>query len=322
MTPAPGQLGQTRDPRALIPGDHTALRSYATALTTRGDGLSEIGAALKRIDMSEAWSGQAANAFTAKYIRYSPRWLNAGTSHHDVATAISRYADTLDWAQAQASDAARVWDQSLAATQTAVAAYNQRAATGAVQGPFIDPGQAGREVAQARLSRARDQLAGAGDAAVPAITAAAQTAPQQSLFFRAGNALSDAANGAITTVENLIDDPRAALTVAAGAGLTAVSGTGELAGLALDAVPGGALVGLPVNALTAAGITAGVGMMAAGMSQSGSDADQPHQIDDPTSAAPPEPAERLTPPQRLQKVYDRLNQMPRTQRRAGHEEPQ
>jgi hypothetical protein len=81
-------------------------------------------------------------------------------------------------------------------------------------------------------------------------------------------------------------------------------------------------VGLPVNALTAAGITAGVGMMAAGMSQSGSDADQPHQIDDPTSAAPPEPAERLTPPQRLQKVYDRLNQMPRTQRRAGHEEPQ
>ena len=52
---------------------------------------------------------------------------------------------------------------------------------------------------------------------------------------------------------------------AGGVGLTAVSALGEVGGVALDAPGIGALVGAPANVLSAAGIAAGVGMMAAGM---------------------------------------------------------
>ncbi|WP_376775091.1 EndoU domain-containing protein [Saccharopolyspora phatthalungensis] len=53
--------------------------------------------------------------------------------------------------------------------------------------------------------------------------------------------------------------------MAAGIGLTALSSTGEVVGVALDATGAGAVVGVPLGAVSTAGIVTGVGIAGAGM---------------------------------------------------------
>jgi hypothetical protein len=50
-------LGETNDPRELVPGDAGAVTATARALRTRGDALHQAGAGLQRIDTTDGWSG-------------------------------------------------------------------------------------------------------------------------------------------------------------------------------------------------------------------------------------------------------------------------
>ena len=263
---AAAELGQTSDPRALVPGDPAVLHAHAAELTTHGSSLEQVGGDLRRIDTFDAWSGKAGEAFSEKFTPHPAQWLTAADSHQAAASAVSRYADTLTWAQGQAGSAAQQFDQAQAATQIATAQYNQAAERGAQQAPFVDPGAAARDNAQGLLARAREQLAGAGDGAARAVTAAADDAPQQSMLASFTDDLEDVGGRIMSQVGP-------ALTVAAGAGLTALSVTGELAGVVLDVVPGGAIAGVPLNVISAGGIVAGVGMMAAGMAWGKKNAD-------------------------------------------------
>jgi hypothetical protein len=161
----------------LVPGDPAALHAHAAALTSRGDSLIHTGTSLKRIDATEAWSGRAAEAFQEKFALHPNQWLTAGDAHQDAAAAVSGYAETLRWAQGQAGTAAHQWDEAQTATEAALNQYNTNAAAGVRQAPFVDPGAAARENAQATLDRARAQLAGAGETTARTVSSVTRAAP-------------------------------------------------------------------------------------------------------------------------------------------------
>lgn len=256
-------LGQTRDARALIPGDPAALRAHASSLTRQGESLRRVGDGLNNLDSLENWSGPAAEAFRTAFEPHPAQWRSGGDSHHTAAAAVLRYADTLEWAQSQASSAVEQWERAQEATDAELARYHEAAAQGEQQEPFVDPGAAGRENAQALLGRARVQLASAGDAQAQAITAAAAAAPRQSLLsgvvddLESGvaDALAGSVNGVASWVNAAVHNPGALAQAAEGTAL---------------AVGGGLVVGasgiLDADVITApAGLAAGAGGIAAAL---------------------------------------------------------
>ncbi|MGH3627748.1 MAG: putative T7SS-secreted protein [Sciscionella sp.] len=172
------ELGDTNDPRALIPGDTAALHDVADSLGSYGEVLHQAGAGLRRIDTSAGWSGQAAEQFRSVFHGQPGKWLTAGDAFHAARTAVQDYTSSLAWAQGQASDAIAQWNEAQAATaqattqhaQAVTQAQRQAEATSVagtpatpVNIPFTDPGEAKREAARQTLNRARSQLASAGD---------------------------------------------------------------------------------------------------------------------------------------------------------------
>lgn len=254
MAGAFAQLGQSNDPRALVPGDPAALRSHATALVGRGNTLTQVGDRLRGVDTSQGWSGKAASAFQGKFQPYPGRLLALGNAHHDAARSVSQFADVLEWAQGQADRSAQIWGQAEATTAQAADVYDKSAAAGIRQGPFADPGAALRTAAQEDLARARDQVTAAGNTAASTISAAAETAPTSpSLISQIGGGIEGAAADTINGTASWLN--------AAAHNLPAL---GEVAGGTVLAA-GGALVTagsglLDAGVLTApAGVAAGAG---------------------------------------------------------------
>ena len=83
------ELGETDDPRALVPGDAASITATAQQLRTRGDTLHEAGSGLQRIDTSDGWSGEAADTFRAKFQGQPGKWLEAGDCFHSAADALT-----------------------------------------------------------------------------------------------------------------------------------------------------------------------------------------------------------------------------------------
>ena len=188
------ELGETSDPRALVPGNPGAVDENARVLRGRSQGTGQVGDGLRRIDTG-SWTGPAAAKFHDKFSYEPAKWLAASDSFDAVAEALTGYADTLRWAQGQAGDAVRLWDQGQAATKAAKARYDhdvaeadtrnrQRAANGdptrVAVAAFSDPGEAGRQAARETLYRARRQLTEAGERAAATITDEAGGAPTAS----------------------------------------------------------------------------------------------------------------------------------------------
>jgi hypothetical protein len=61
------QLGETSDPRALIPGDPAGIAEVAGRLYNYATLLTEAGNGLQRIDTESGWQGAAADAFRARF---------------------------------------------------------------------------------------------------------------------------------------------------------------------------------------------------------------------------------------------------------------
>jgi hypothetical protein len=121
------ELGQTHDPRALVPGDPAAIRANAEALRARSDHVEKAGDGLVDIDTG-AWTGQAAEDFRDKFSYEPNKWYLAADSLATAADALTTYAHVLAWAQQQAAEAIRLWDEAQAQTQQAAKAYQQAAA--------------------------------------------------------------------------------------------------------------------------------------------------------------------------------------------------
>jgi hypothetical protein len=278
------ELGQTSDPRALIPGDPDSIDQSVQLLNSYGDMLTEAGTGLSKIDTSAGWSGTAADGFRKAFDGQPAKWTQAGGCFHDAGSAVDRYGSTLSWAQAQAADAIQQWNEGQSATQQAQAAHtkavqqaNAQAAasnTTAPNIPFTDPGEAKRQAAQHTLSRARQQLDAAGNTASDAVDKAKDKAPPKPGFWSSlGSGIENIAGDALHGLENTgkeivngvasfgnaaIHHPGELAAAVGGIGLTALSAAGEGGGLVLDATGIGALGGVPLNVVSAAGMATGV----------------------------------------------------------------
>ncbi|GAA0534875.1 WXG100 family type VII secretion target [Saccharopolyspora thermophila] len=284
------ELGTTQDPKALIPGDAGALQTIAQQMTAYGDALHNAGTGLRRIDTTEGWSGAAADSFRDVFDGEPPKWLEAGDAFHDGAAALTSYAATLSWAQTQAQEAIRLWNEGDAAAEQAKAAHDQAvqraqkdAAAKTANGtpttapaiPFHDPGEAKRAAARELLDRARDQLRRVGDTAADELGKARDKAPEHPGFWDGvGDVLGDIGDGLVNIGTHLVNDlasvgnamlnhPTDVAMAAAGVGLMAISAGGEGLGIALDATGVGSIAGVPLNAISTAGIVTGAGMVGA-----------------------------------------------------------
>jgi Bacterial toxin 28 len=277
------ELGQTQDPKILVPGDVGAVTGTLWSMRSYGDSLREAGTGLARIDTHQGWRGEAADQFRSRFDGEPRKWTEAGDCFHSAADALDSYASTLQWAQQEAGEAIRLWNEAEAATANAWAEHErtvrraQEEATGGTVPdiPFNDPGEAKREAARQRLSRARNQLSTAGDTAERTVGAARDRAPEKPGFWsRVGDTLGDigdglldvgagVVNGLASFGNAMINHPGDVALAAAGIALTTVSAAGGGLGIALDATGVGAVAGVPLNAVSTAGIAAGATMTAA-----------------------------------------------------------
>ncbi|TCO62993.1 putative T7SS-secreted protein [Actinocrispum wychmicini] len=174
------ELGETQNPKELVPGDVGSVTSTMYAMRSYGDALHEAGAGLSRIDTQDGWQGQAGDQFRGRFHGEPKKWLDAGDCFHGAANALDSYASTLQWAQGQAGDAITLWNDGQTETANAKAAHDHAVAqakqdaadktangtpTTAPDIPFNDPGEAKREAARQKLNSARSQLKSTGDTA-------------------------------------------------------------------------------------------------------------------------------------------------------------
>lgn len=268
-------LGKTRDPTALIPGKPEAVEENARVLRARADRANWAAEGLQAIDTG-SWEGPAARAFHDKFSYEPGKWFAAGDALESGASVLEDYGSTLRWAQAQAQEAIHLWDQGDSATQEARAGHDtvvaQAAAANQPAPPFTDPGESSRDSAQDILSRARVQLAEVGDRAAETLRAQTAAAPESSSWLDdLGHFAADVGahllNGLASFGSAILHHPGDLIEAAAGIGLTIVSSAGEGFGIVLDATGVGAVVGVPVNAVSAAGMAAGAGLAAQGLAK-------------------------------------------------------
>lgn len=226
------ELGETNDPKALVPGAPEEIRAKAATLGTRADDSIRAGEALKRIDTG-AWTGQASDRFHEEHHTEVPRWLNAGDSLNAARRALDTFADCLSWAQSQAAEAIELWNRGQEATSRATSVHDQAIAevqaqnqTNAsrgdatiVQSPaFSDPGEAQRQAARDVLKRARQQLLDVGDRTADALSAEAILAPQDSQKQADANfygGIWDSISGFGEGLATLISDPASTVSAMA-----------------------------------------------------------------------------------------------------------
>jgi len=233
------ELGETNDPKQLVPGDPAALTAAAKALRTRADALEKAGVGLKRIDTTDGWSGPAGDAFRAKFRGLPGDWLQAADSFATSANALDNYSTTLTWAQRQAAQAISQWNAAQSTTRQAQEQYRLYQQQGGAE-PFEDPGDAGRASARSLLETARTDLKDAGDDVAEVVGRERDKAPEKPSFWSevkdvasdVGAALENAGahvvNALASTGNAMIHHPGDVALVAAGALLTDLGAGGEI----------------------------------------------------------------------------------------------
>ncbi|GAA0444193.1 putative T7SS-secreted protein [Streptomyces olivaceiscleroticus] len=206
------ELGQTDDPHKLIYGSAGKLRSTVSHLNDFQKAFGKVARGLKGLDSSH-WRGEAADAFREKLAGQPKRWFKAQDAFEKAAGALTRFAETVEWAQGQAREAIEEYrlaekatekarsahDSAVAEYNSAAQAYNAAVASNGDPGPrpkkpaeFSDPGASGRKNAQETLDQARRRRDEAAETARDAIRAARDAAPHTPSF---GRQLLDGAMG-------------------------------------------------------------------------------------------------------------------------------
>ncbi|MGH3434034.1 MAG: putative T7SS-secreted protein [Thermocrispum sp.] len=157
------QLGSTTDPKALIPGEPSAVEADADNLDTHATTLAAVADGLAAVQ-TPSWSGSASDAFYEAFDPEAANWNQATESFTAAGSDVRDYAGDLRTAQGEADRAIRLWARGDVKTATARAAYTEAVAemdnSGArrMVGPFFDPGEALRNQAGQVLADAREQL--------------------------------------------------------------------------------------------------------------------------------------------------------------------
>lgn len=103
------QLGDTQNPRELIPGNPSKLTEDAEKLDNHAKTLDGIGHKLGSVRIS-SWRGQASDAFWDDFSGQKKKWYRGSDSLTAAAGALRDYAGTLKWAQGQAKEAVRLYE--------------------------------------------------------------------------------------------------------------------------------------------------------------------------------------------------------------------
>lgn len=211
----PSELGQTNDPKALVPGEPSDLDQVELRFVTYAGYLHQAGDGLKIIDTEDGWSGTAAERFRDAFSGEPGRWLEAGDAFEEAATAVGRYRPTLAWAQGQAAVAIQLWEEGQALTASAHADHQKAteqarrqapAGTPSVAVPFVDAGAAKRAAAQEILARARQQLDTVGNETAAIVERARDLAPEKPNFFQqVGEFFVEVGRGAVEGVVDLVE---------------------------------------------------------------------------------------------------------------------
>ncbi|MBA2809394.1 hypothetical protein E0500_018820 [Streptomyces sp. KM273126] len=102
-------LGETTDPKELIPGDVEKLGELTTALTNWSDKFDGIGDGLQGLRIP-GWTGKASDAFWPTLSTEKTNWYLASDAMSGAAKAVTSYSSMLSWAQQQAATAIAQWE--------------------------------------------------------------------------------------------------------------------------------------------------------------------------------------------------------------------
>ncbi|MEV8478754.1 putative T7SS-secreted protein [Streptomyces sp. NPDC051173] len=186
------QLDATDDPKELVHGDAKRIEATAGHLRSFRTAFNTAHAGIQKVDPAR-WKGEGSDNFAQKFAEHAPKWAHAADSCQDAATALSAYAHTVTWAQAQAREAVRLYKQGKDAAKKAVDDYNKAADAynakvkagqdpGPTPPPCTDPGIADRKEAQRILTEARKQRNTAAAEAQGKISKAVELAPKLPKF--------------------------------------------------------------------------------------------------------------------------------------------
>ncbi|ANZ18832.1 hypothetical protein O1L44_23630 [Streptomyces noursei] len=103
------ELGDTEDPKELVPGNVGVLEGVAGALRKHSGTFEDVGGRLGAVRVP-GWSGKASDEFWENFSGEKKNWLYASDAMSDAASAVSRYASALSGAQQQAAEAVELWD--------------------------------------------------------------------------------------------------------------------------------------------------------------------------------------------------------------------
>ncbi|MFE7775781.1 putative T7SS-secreted protein [Streptomyces sp. NPDC057445] len=184
------ELGQTEDPKKLVHGSVDKIRSTVTHLEKFQSSFDKVGEGLKGVD-ADAFQGEVATAYREASAKQPPKWFKAADAFSKAAGAMSRFAETVEWAQGQAKEAVEEYNAATQLYEEARTAHNKRVDEykNAVEaekdtlpprpGDFTAPAsvKAKANAAQDKLDEARRQRNEAAETARSAVRAARDAAP-------------------------------------------------------------------------------------------------------------------------------------------------
>ena len=180
--PSSKALGESDNPKDLVPGNVEQIEANVTRLTNEHTRISGLYDSLKGVRVPD-WSGVAQQAWEVYYDTETDRWKKYLTHIEETRDAIKTYSGSVTAAQAKAQQAIDKWNEGEAATKQAVTDYNNAVANYnehacdpiPVNGPpvirpahpgvFVDPGESIRDEAEEILDGAREDLDTAGEEA-------------------------------------------------------------------------------------------------------------------------------------------------------------
>jgi uncharacterized protein YukE len=183
----PSQLGDSDNPKDLVPGEPGRIASTVTTMHKLAAGIDQASASFVKIDEGR-WQGPAGDAFRATFHQEVPNWRNSAEAFDKATKALEDHGHALQAAQQKAAEAITRYKKAQQATENArnqynaaVDQHNAQAAQGAqvpAMAQFSDPGASDRVEAQASLDDARKMVRQSAAAAGAAIGAARDSAPQ------------------------------------------------------------------------------------------------------------------------------------------------
>jgi len=166
------ELGSTRDPSLLIPGDVGELHRAAAAWRARAECAQDVGSALHSMRTVPDWAGEAADAYETRAGTVASGWTAMATAFRAGQSALEDVAAAIDAARAKAGDAIDLWDRAEALDAAAFqdAPDESTGWLGPDRRAFL--GSAPRAEARAVLADARTALSAATQKAAAALRAA------------------------------------------------------------------------------------------------------------------------------------------------------